>query len=105
MLIENEFEVAAPLEAVWKHMQGIPRIAPCLPGAEARKIRRNRPSSVLDMSTDRDAGYRSSLEEGLSNCGAAPAASGGGYRRGQGSRGSDALRARDGCPSIVIVGY
>jgi carbon monoxide dehydrogenase subunit G len=34
MLIENEFEVAAPLEQVWKHMQDVPRIAPCLPGAE-----------------------------------------------------------------------
>ena len=29
-----EFEVAAPLEQVWKHMQDVPRIAPCLPGAE-----------------------------------------------------------------------
>jgi len=34
MLIENEFEVAAPIEQVWKHMQDVPRIAPCLPGAE-----------------------------------------------------------------------
>src|SRR2546421_12621387 len=34
MLVENEFEVAAPLEQVWKHMQDVPRIAPCLPGAE-----------------------------------------------------------------------
>jgi carbon monoxide dehydrogenase subunit G len=34
MLIESEFEVAAPLEKVWKHMQDVPRIAPCLPGAE-----------------------------------------------------------------------
>jgi len=34
MLIENEFEVAAPLEQVWKHLQDVPRIAPCLPGAE-----------------------------------------------------------------------
>jgi carbon monoxide dehydrogenase subunit G len=38
MLIENEFEVAAPLEAVWKHMQDIPRIAPCLPGAELTDV-------------------------------------------------------------------
>src|SRR5205807_2311864 len=38
MLIENEFEVAAPLEAVWKHMQNIPRIAPCLPGAELTAV-------------------------------------------------------------------
>jgi uncharacterized protein len=34
MLIESEFEVAAPLEQVWNHMQDVPRIAPCLPGAE-----------------------------------------------------------------------
>lgn len=34
MLIENEFEVAAPLDQVWRHLQDIPRIAPCLPGAE-----------------------------------------------------------------------
>jgi len=34
MLIENEFEVAAPVDAVWKHMQDVPRIAPCMPGAE-----------------------------------------------------------------------
>jgi hypothetical protein len=25
MLVENEFEVAAPLEQVWKHMQDVPR--------------------------------------------------------------------------------
>jgi uncharacterized protein len=34
MLIESEFEVAAPLEQVWNHLQDVPRIAPCLPGAE-----------------------------------------------------------------------
>ncbi len=34
MLIENEFEVAAPVEQVWRHLQDVPRIAPCLPGAE-----------------------------------------------------------------------
>jgi uncharacterized protein len=38
MLIENEFQVAAPLEQVWKHMQDIPRIAPCLPGAELTDV-------------------------------------------------------------------
>ncbi|HEV7451653.1 MAG TPA: SRPBCC family protein [Pseudonocardiaceae bacterium] len=38
MLIENEFEVAAPLEQVWKHMQDVPRIAPCLPGAELTDV-------------------------------------------------------------------
>ncbi|MGH3437338.1 MAG: SRPBCC family protein [Candidatus Dormibacteria bacterium] len=38
MLIESEFEVAAPLEQVWKHMQDVPRIAPCLPGAELTDV-------------------------------------------------------------------
>lgn len=38
MLIENEFEVAAPLEQVWKHMQDVPRIAPCMPGAELTDV-------------------------------------------------------------------
>lgn len=38
MLIENEFEVAAPLEQVWRHMQDVPRIAPCLPGAELTDV-------------------------------------------------------------------
>lgn len=34
MLIEDEFEVAAPVDRVWQHMVDIPRIVPCLPGAE-----------------------------------------------------------------------
>jgi uncharacterized protein len=38
MLIENEFEVAAPLEQVWRHLQDVPRIAPCLPGAELTDV-------------------------------------------------------------------
>ena len=38
MIIENEFEVAAPLEQVWKHMQDVPRIAPCMPGAELTDV-------------------------------------------------------------------
>jgi len=38
MLIESEFEVAAPLEQVWRHMQDVPRIAPCLPGAELTDV-------------------------------------------------------------------
>jgi uncharacterized protein len=38
MLVENEFEVAAPLDQVWRHMQDIPRIAPCLPGAELTDV-------------------------------------------------------------------
>ena len=34
MLIENEFEVAAPVETVWAYLLDVPRLAPCLPGAE-----------------------------------------------------------------------
>ncbi|MGB6161065.1 MAG: SRPBCC family protein [Pseudonocardiaceae bacterium] len=41
MLIESEFEVAAPLEQVWRHMQEVPRIAPCLPGAELTDVNVN----------------------------------------------------------------
>ncbi|HEY6423645.1 MAG TPA: SRPBCC family protein [Pseudonocardiaceae bacterium] len=38
MLIENEFEVAAPLAQVWSHMQNVPKVAPCLPGAELTDV-------------------------------------------------------------------
>jgi uncharacterized protein len=34
MLIENELRVAAPLDKVWDYLQDLPRLAPCLPGAE-----------------------------------------------------------------------
>ena len=34
MLITNEFEVAAPVEAVWRFFDDIPHVAACLPGAE-----------------------------------------------------------------------
>lgn len=34
MLIENEFEVAAPVEKVWAYLLDVPNLAPCLPGAE-----------------------------------------------------------------------
>ncbi len=34
MLIENEFEVAAPVEKVWAYMLDVPSLVPCLPGAE-----------------------------------------------------------------------
>ncbi len=33
MLIENEFEVAAPIDAVWRYFGDVPALAPCLPGA------------------------------------------------------------------------
>jgi len=34
MLIENEFEVAAPVEKVWTYLLDVPKLVPCLPGAE-----------------------------------------------------------------------
>jgi uncharacterized protein len=34
MLIKNEFEVAEPLEKVWRFFDNIPQVAACLPGAE-----------------------------------------------------------------------
>jgi uncharacterized protein len=34
MLIENEFSVAAPVEKVWAYLLDVPKLAPCLPGAE-----------------------------------------------------------------------
>lgn len=34
MLIENDFRLAAPLEDVWRFLQDVPALAPCLPGAE-----------------------------------------------------------------------
>jgi carbon monoxide dehydrogenase subunit G len=34
MLIKNDFEVAAPVEKVWRFFDDIPRVAACLPGAE-----------------------------------------------------------------------
>ncbi len=34
MLINNDFEVAEPVEVVWRFFGDIPRVAACLPGAE-----------------------------------------------------------------------
>jgi len=34
MLITNEFEVAAPVDKVWRFFGNIPHVAACLPGAE-----------------------------------------------------------------------
>ncbi|MGH8907908.1 MAG: SRPBCC family protein [Egibacteraceae bacterium] len=38
MLIENEFEVAAPIEQVWQYLLDVPRLAPCMPGAELTEV-------------------------------------------------------------------
>ncbi len=34
MLIKNDIEVAAPVDQVWNYMLDVPRMAPCIPGAE-----------------------------------------------------------------------
>ena len=34
MLIKNDFEVAAPVDAVWRFFEDIPQVATCLPGTE-----------------------------------------------------------------------
>src|SRR5262245_47544816 len=34
MLIKNDFEVAQPVDRVWKFFDDIPGVAACLPGAE-----------------------------------------------------------------------
>jgi carbon monoxide dehydrogenase subunit G len=37
MLITNDFEVAAPIEKVWRFFDDIPHVAACLPGTELTK--------------------------------------------------------------------
>lgn len=37
MLISNDFEVAEPVETVWRTFQDIPRVASCLPGTALTK--------------------------------------------------------------------
>src|ERR1700722_8595513 len=37
MLIKSDFEVAEPVEKVWKFFEDIPQVASCLPGAELTK--------------------------------------------------------------------
>jgi uncharacterized protein len=34
MLIENEFEVALPVDTVWAYLLDVQKVAPCMPGAE-----------------------------------------------------------------------
>lgn len=38
MLIDNEFEVAAPVDQVWRYLLDVPRMAPCLPGAQLTEV-------------------------------------------------------------------
>ena len=34
MVLENSFEVAAPVEAAWELLTDVPAVVPCMPGAE-----------------------------------------------------------------------
>jgi carbon monoxide dehydrogenase subunit G len=34
MLIENSFDVSAPIDQVWSYLQDIEKVVPCMPGAE-----------------------------------------------------------------------
>jgi uncharacterized protein len=38
MHIENQFEVKAPIEAVWSYLLDVERVAPCMPGAELTEV-------------------------------------------------------------------
>ncbi|MFL5799410.1 MAG: SRPBCC family protein [Actinomycetota bacterium] len=38
MLIENDFEVPAPVGAVWSYVLDVERIAPCMPGAQLTEV-------------------------------------------------------------------
>jgi uncharacterized protein len=38
ILIENEFEVPAPLDHVWSYILDVERIAPCMPGAQLTEV-------------------------------------------------------------------
>jgi carbon monoxide dehydrogenase subunit G len=38
LLIENDIDVAAPVDQVWNYMLDVPRMAPCIPGAEITEV-------------------------------------------------------------------
>lgn len=38
MKLENSFEVAAPPEAAWELLMDVPRVVPCMPGAELIEV-------------------------------------------------------------------
>ena len=38
MEIENEFDVPAPVDHVWKYLLDVERVAPCMPGAELTEV-------------------------------------------------------------------
>ena len=34
MLIENTFDVSAPIDQVWSYLLNVEKVVPCMPGAE-----------------------------------------------------------------------
>ncbi len=38
MIVENAFDVEAPLDAVWPVLKDVPRVAACIPGAKVTEI-------------------------------------------------------------------
>jgi uncharacterized protein len=38
VLIENEFEVPAPIDQVWQYVLDVERVAPCMPGGELTEV-------------------------------------------------------------------
>ncbi len=68
MLIESDFEVAAPLDQVWRYLLDVPRMAPNLPGAELTEVidehtYRGRVTSKLGPVSLRFAGIAKVVEQ------------------------------------------
>jgi uncharacterized protein len=38
MILKNRFAVDAPLDAVWRHLLDVPKVANCVPGAQLTKV-------------------------------------------------------------------
>ena len=53
MLIKNDFEVAQPVDKVWKFFDDIPQVAACLPGAELTE----RPRATTSTSARSRSGW------------------------------------------------
>jgi carbon monoxide dehydrogenase subunit G len=68
MLIESDFEVAAPVDQVWRYLLDVPRMAPNLPGAELTEVidehtYRGRVTSKLGPVSLRFAGIAKVVEQ------------------------------------------
>jgi len=68
MLIESDFEVAAPVDQVWRYLLDVPRMAPNLPGAELTDVidentYRGRVTSKLGPVSLRFAGIAKIVEQ------------------------------------------